>query len=216
MKSLQLSPAPWQLQGNGYILLYRFTKNFVKDNAFLSEDYFRKYLGFVGSVMLVDYHSSNVGAYQELLFIPSMFDFSGQKAFHISKIYVSTVVSVYNGIENWGIPKELADFEINRLDKNAKIVKAAWQGNTFFQIQVKSFGFSFPIATSLFPFTFYQDLRGKTLITKPKGKGWGRLCRIEQVKVDSRFFPDIALFKPLLAIEVRDFRLEFPPAQVLP
>jgi hypothetical protein len=215
MESLHLSPAPWRLQGNGYILLYRFTKNFVKNNAFLSVDYFRKYWGLVGSVMLVDYYTSNVGAYQELLFIPSMFDFSGKKAFHISKIYVSTADSVHNGIENWGIPKELADFEIDTIDKNTKKIKAFWHGNTFFQIQVKSFGFSFPVTTSLFPFTFYQDLRGKTLLTKPKGKGWGRLCRIEQIKVDSHFFPDIALFSPLLAIEVRDFQLEFPPAQVL-
>ncbi|SFE48366.1 acetoacetate decarboxylase family protein [Thermoflexibacter ruber] len=215
MEYLRLSPAPWQLQGNGYIFLYRFTKNFVKSNAFLSEDYFKKYWGLVGSVMLVDYHRSNVGAYQELLFIPSMFDFSGKKAFHISKIYVSTTQSVYNGIENWGIPKELADFEINTLDKHTKNVKASLQGNTFFQIQVKSFGFAFPITTSLFPFTFYQDLRGKTLITKPRGNGWGRLCRIEQIKVDSLFFPDIALFNPLLVIEVRDFQLEFPVAQVL-
>ncbi|GAB4193206.1 MAG: hypothetical protein OHK0057_22690 [Thermoflexibacter sp.] len=215
MESLQSSTAPWQLQGNGYILLYRFTKNFVKNNAFLSEDYFKKYWGLVGSVMLVDYHRSNVGAYQELLFIPSMFNFSGKKVFHISKIYVSTNDSVYNGIENWGIPKELADFEINTLDKHTKNVRASLQGNTFFQIQVKSFGLPFPITTSLLPFTFYQDLRGKTLITKPKGNGWGRLCRIEQIKVNRHFFPDVTFFKPLLVIEIRDFQLEFPPAQVL-
>ncbi len=215
MESLRLSPAPWKLQGEGYILLYRFNKDFAKTNTFLSEYYVSKYWGVVGSVMWVDYHTSGVGAYQELLFIPAMFDFSKEKAFHISKIYVSTADSVYNGIENWGIPKELADFEINTLNKNTKSVKASLQSNSFFQMQVRSFGFLFPISTSLFPFTFYQDLRGKTLITKPKGRGWGRLCRIEQIQVDSKFFPDISLFKPLLAIEVKNFQLEFPPAQIL-
>ncbi len=215
MESLRLSPAPWKLQGEGYILLYRFNKDFIQANAFLSEYYVSKYWGLVGSVMCVDYHTSNVGAYQELLFIPAMFDFSGKKAFHISKIYVSTQDSIYNGIENWGIPKELADFEIITLNKDTKSIKASLQSNIFFQMQVRSFGFSFPISTSLFPFTFYQDLRGKTLITKPKGRGWGRLCRIEQIQVNSSFFPDISLFKPLLVIEVKNFHLEFPPAQAL-
>ncbi len=201
---------PWELQGNGYILLYHFPKHFIENNCFLTDfQRDKSWLG-LGSVMLVDYNISNVGGYKELLFMPSLFDFGGAKAFNISKIYVSTYDSVYNGIENWGIPKELADFQIDTVEKSTKCFRLSIQEKEFFKIQLKSGGISFPITTSLFPFTFYHSLRGKTLITNPHGQGWAKLCKIQDLQIDSHFFPDISQFKPLLAIEVSNFTMKFP------
>lgn len=205
-----IAAPPWELKGNGYIFLYHFPKEFVENECFLGDFQRNKDYLNVGSVMLVDYHTSNVGAYKELLLIPSLFSFSGAKAFNISKIYVSTYDSVYNGIQNWGIPKELADFEVDSINKNTNRFSVSSQKQTFLEMQLKSSGISFPITTSLFPFTFYHPSGGKILITKPHGQGWGKLCKIENIQIDSNFFPDIAKFKPLMAIEVSNFTMKFP------
>ncbi|MGC8605722.1 MAG: acetoacetate decarboxylase family protein, partial [Desulfomonilaceae bacterium] len=103
-------PAPWNLTGNGYVILYWFKKELLRDNSFLDQPTKESYLGGRGCVMLVDYKSSNVGPYKELLFIPGKISFKGRKLFTISKIFVSTMDSVVNGRENWGIPKEHANF----------------------------------------------------------------------------------------------------------
>jgi len=210
LKPTIIAAPPWELKGNGYILLYRFPKDFVENQCFLGDFQRNKSYLNIGSVMLVDYHTSNVGGYKELLLIPSLFNFGGAKAFNISKIYVSTYNSVYNGIQNWGIPKELADFEIDTIDDATKRFQISTQNQTFLQIQLKSGGISFPITTSLFPFTFYHPSGGKILITKPHGQGWGKLCKIENIQIDSSFFPDIAQFKPLMAIQVSNFTMKFP------
>ena len=118
------APPPWKLKGNGYIFLYHFPKYFVEKFGFLADYQANRFDGdFVGTVMLVDYASSAVGSYQELLFIPGRLNFDKKKIFSISKIYVSSQDSVENGIANWGIPKELADFKITKLSEKEEIVE---------------------------------------------------------------------------------------------
>ena len=105
-----IAPAPWQLTGNAYIMVYKFSKEFVEEQGFLEDWQKDAFEGYLGTVMLVNYETSGVGPYFELLFIPGMFDFEGKNYFSISKIYVSSDDSVYNGIKNWGIPKEQAEY----------------------------------------------------------------------------------------------------------
>jgi acetoacetate decarboxylase len=71
--------------------------------------------------------TSGVGPYQELLFIPGLFHIDGRYTFSISKIYVSTEASVRSGIENWAIPKELADFKIDTQDDGSTLYRSANQ-----------------------------------------------------------------------------------------
>ncbi|WP_448528634.1 acetoacetate decarboxylase family protein [Raineya sp.] len=201
---------PWSLHGKGYILLYRFEKEFVEKNGFLPEGLLGKFRGIVGSVMLVDYSDSPVGAYQELLFIPGLFQFKQRKAFHISKIYVSTYDSVYNGIENWGIPKELADFRWEKAEKGFERFVVEKQGRNFFSAELKAFGIPFYINTAWLPFHFYQWRRGTLLHTTPQGKGWAKLCKVQNIQVHSDLFPDISKQKLLAAISVPHFTMNFP------
>ena len=82
------APPPWKLKGNGYIFLYHFPKSFVKKFGFLSDYQANKFNGdFVGTVMLVDYETSAVGPYHELLFVPGRLNYDKKKVFSISKIY---------------------------------------------------------------------------------------------------------------------------------
>ena len=106
-------PAPWTLTGDGLMLFYRFPREFVLENGFVPPELCQSFVGGFGSVMLVDYQTSNVGPYRELLFIPGQFQFGSKRYYAITKIYVSTQISVENGRINWAIPKEIADFHIS-------------------------------------------------------------------------------------------------------
>ena len=71
----------------------------------------------LGLAMIVSYSSSPAGPYDELLIsVPCHYNKkASQKEWMMSRrlplIFVSTEASLRNGRENWGIRKELADFE---------------------------------------------------------------------------------------------------------
>jgi Acetoacetate decarboxylase (ADC) len=206
---IQIAPAPWTLTGNAYIMVYKFSKKFVQENGFLADYQQDRFLGYVGTVMLVDYKTSGVGAYQELLFIPGMFTFNWKKMFSITKIYVSSQDSVYNGIENWGIPKELADFDWQQNDDGSEDITVKFEGKQFFKTTIKKGFLSFPITTSIFPLQIVQKLRKDLIITNPTAKGNATLSKIKSIVVDKTLFPDLSKASPLLTMKVKDFEMTF-------
>jgi hypothetical protein len=115
LKSLKLykqAPAPWKLQGEGTILIYKFSRNWIETHGNLPEHLKGKFQGGLGFVMLLNYQTSPVGPYKELLFIPGTFAPYGKQA--ITKIYVSTEVCSQNGHSNWGIPKETIPISLEK------------------------------------------------------------------------------------------------------
>jgi len=72
-------PAPWNLTGKGYILLYKFPGNFVEGKSNLPSFLKGCFAGGFGTLMLVDYSTSNAGPYGELLLIPGKFRHKGKK-----------------------------------------------------------------------------------------------------------------------------------------
>jgi hypothetical protein len=208
-----IAPPPWTLTGNGYIFLYRFPKKIIQKNGFLSDYQHLSYKGLVGSMMLVDYHTTPVGPYQELLFIPGLFEMMGKNTFSISKIYVSDQNSVWNGIENWGIPKERSDFEIQSIDERTEKFAVLLNEEPFFEATIRRGNFSFPLTTKLFPLRITQQLRGDWVLTKPTAKGKAYFGKLTDVKVNSTLFPDIAPFKPFGVLVVKDFQMVFPVAE---
>lgn len=205
----QTACAPWKLTGSGYILLYRFTKAFVAQHGFLADFQKEKFVSGWGAVMLVDYQSSPVGPYHELLFIPGLFSFNKKKVFSISKIYVSTQSSVINGIENWGIPKELADFHWGekQISDHIDISK---DGISFFEADFIKRRICFPISTTILPLTIVQAHKERLMLTTPKSSGMAYLTKLQNIKVNSKFFPDLTKVKPLLVLHVDNFKMEFP------
>jgi hypothetical protein len=204
-----IAPAPWNLTGNAYITVYKFSKDFVEKHGFLADYQQDRFLGYVGTVMLVDYKTSAVGPYKELLFIPGMFTFDWKKAFSISKIYVSSQDSVYNGIENWGIPKEFADFDWQQNADGSEDISVKIEGKEFFKANFKKGFISFPLTTAIFPLNVVQKLRKDLIITNPTAKGKATLATMKSVKVDENFFPDLSKATPLLTMKVKDFEMTF-------
>jgi len=215
MKSIMPSfPAPWSLRGKGYILIYKFKRDFVEQHGNVPDFLQGHYDGGFGSVMLVDYHESDVGPYGELLFIPGKFDCRGKKLNTISRIYVSSQESVVNGRANWGIPKQQAEFDFKQLGTREERIRVTLGGTPVVEFVIRSGVIPFPVSTRLLPFPLVQRHEGKNFYTTFSGSGTGRLAKIKSLEVQSGLFPDISLCKPIAAIRVEPFAITFPKALI--
>lgn len=216
-KEILAVPAPWQLDGSGYILVYNFPQDFVREAGFLPPALAGAFVGGPGAVMLVDYQHSDAGPYQELLFTPGQFQVNGRRFYSITKIYVSTWESVVNGRRNWGIPKEFADFALTAPRPGVERVQVSLAGQVFAAFEFQTHGWSLPVTTSLVPSalrTLIEPLDGKTYFTAPSGRGQIRRARLEKAEVQPAFFPNIAQFCPLVCVRASGFALQFPLAEI--
>ncbi len=207
-------PAPWSLRGRGYILIYKFKRNFVEKYGNVPDFLQGHYAGGFGSVMLVDYLQSDAGPYGELLFIPGKFDFKGKRLDTISKIYVSSSESVVNGRANWGIPKEQAEFDFEKLNSQQERIRVSCGGTLVAEFVIRTGRLLFPVNTKLLPFPLVQLHEGKYFYTTFSGSGKGHFAKIEKLEVNSELFPDISVCKPIAAIRVEPFAITFPKALI--
>lgn len=206
-------PAPWILNGSGYIFLYKFSSDFAH-NKYFKTDFTKELFGGFGTIMLVDYTQSTAGPYRELLFIPGEFTFMYKKYYSITKIYVSTMESVENGRENWGIPKELAEFDISNIGKKRQHWAVKKDSNTIFEVILCRRPFYFPVNTKYISHALVQKNENEIYyFTEFQGKGKGRLAKLESIYCNPEYFPDICGTRPLAVTAIDDFRIEFPAAQ---
>lgn len=93
----------------------------------MHERHLGTFTGGPAVLMLLDYATSPVGPYRELLLIPGTFTVSGKTYLRVSHIYVSSTASVVNARRNWGIPKRLAVFTWERdgRDPGREVVEVA-------------------------------------------------------------------------------------------
>lgn len=202
-------PAPWTLEGRGYMLLYR-----LKPEHRARLGHHSSAARGLATVMLVDYASSNAGAYRELLYIPGKLATPHGNWHRITRIYVSTMDSVINGRQNWAIPKHPAAFDFEPR-QSGEVVTVTRDGQPVFQASFQARGPAFPVSTRLLPFPLLQPADGQDawLQTTFSGTGRGRLARVEDMQVSGAAFPDLADIKPLAVIAVDPFRISFPVAR---
>ncbi|GAB2479617.1 acetoacetate decarboxylase family protein [Algoriphagus taiwanensis] len=203
---------PWDLKGEGIILIYSFKKDWVEQEGNLPKGLRGKFRGGLGFVMLVDYTESPVGTYKELLIIPGKFGQPKKQA--ITHIYVDSEASTQNGRANWGIPKKTAPFTWEKSEGTDQISIFS-DGKKVFSATVAHGGIPFPVTTSLIPIDLRQLWEKKTYLTQPKGTGWGKLAKIKSLELDPDFFPDIREIRPLLAVKVNPFHIHFPQPTIL-
>jgi len=214
--SVRRVPPPWVLRGSGYILLYKFPKDFAIEEGRIPPFLAASFAGGLGAVMLVDYAESNAGPYSELLFIPGRFRYRGKKLDCITKIYVSSLESVVNGWENWAIPKEQADFVFaTQEDQGTETVLITRGGEPVLDVKLKHGGISFPIHTALLPFPLVQERDDKLYYTSFTGRGTAQFAHIKELRVNPELFPDIHPYHPLMSMRIDHFAITFPPAQVV-
>jgi hypothetical protein len=205
--SANIVPPPWNLRGDGIILLYNFTlKALQAMNAVTPE--MGEFRGGISALMLVDYTESGVGPYRELLFIPGRFRKDGARGWSISKIVVSTQASIDSGRANWGIPKEYAEFHrTHEGDMQGWSVSAG--GQPFLTIRYTPGRVAFRAFTGPFSVPLVQHLDGQTFVTRIRASGVCKLARLDAFGVDPAFFPDVSGLEPLGAIRATTFRMTF-------
>lgn len=218
---ITLAPAPWQLQGRGYIALLRFDDGGREQDRFLPPSLAgRRLASPYAWLMFVDYSHSDVGPYHELLFIPGRFPFEdGRRHLSISRIFVSSMASVVNGQRNWGIPKDVADFEVCYGDGGVDRVRVAKDGSTFAELEFRPYPLPLPFPGGLVPAalrTLGQHRDGQSFLYAPQASGWLRPARLLRASADPAQFPDLGRARPVLTVAVRDFEMLFPVSRILP
>lgn len=205
------APAPWHLEGTGYILLYYFRSHFVEEKGFMT-DFQKENMGLtVGAAMLIDYQRAPVGPYQELLFIPGLFNFEGWRSFSVSKIYVSSPESQWNGQRNWGLQKELATFSIQELEQGSSqwTVKSGEQ--PFFKATLSDRSAGLPFSSRLVPWSrLVQEVKSRLLLTSPTATGSLRLAAANDIVADPAHFPPVQEERLIAAFKFQDFHMKFP------
>ncbi len=167
-------------------------------------------------MMIVDYKSSDVGPYGELLFIPGRFQVKNKKCYSISKIYVSTMESVLNGVINWGIPKEYANLKFEMIDKKVERITVNSERGAIADLSLKPLRISFPINTRFLPFKIelVQNYEEKYFYTRISGKGNACIAKLIDIDINPELFPDISYLKPILTIKIDPFKLTFPVPKI--
>jgi hypothetical protein len=215
------APAPWRLGGRGYISLLKAPKTLLDDTRFLPPSLHGKRSAKPYALMMfVDYDESPVGPYHELLFIPGSFGFEdGKRHLSISRIFVSSMDSVVNGQRNWGIPKDVAQFDVQYGDAGLDRVRVSKDGHTFAELDYRPGWLGMPFSTGLMPKslrTLAQHHDEKTFIYAPEARGSIKLARLRSATVDAAVFPDIGQCRSLLTVKVTGFDMGFPVSRVLP
>jgi len=214
------APAPWTLSGCGYITAIRCDSDFLDEDCFLEPEQVPSRRGRIAYMMLVDYTDSPVGPYQELLFIPGrVATMSGAWRWTISRIFVSTEASVSNGRENWGIPKELADFDVHydTTGRGCDEFQVARDGHTFARMSFRPWGFSMPVTTRILPAsmcTLVQAWRGREFVFAPEASGRAGPAKMAECAIDPDVFPDLTRGTVLTCLQVPDFTMTFPVARI--
>jgi len=206
-------PAPWKLNGEGIILTYSFNKNWMLDNGFIPPHLHHKFKGGLSFIMLADYHESDCGPYQELVFIPGLFHLDGKYQLMITKIYVNSEESLAAGRDNWGLPKEMA--EINWKTNGTNILfNAKINGNKFFETEIQSNSFAFPVSNALIPFKFYQESSGQSYQFQPSGKGRATSAKMKGINSVEIKFPNLNQGKFINCLHIKNFKLSFPKSKI--
>jgi len=218
MDGIKRAKAPWRLAGDAYVVDLRMPEEILDRQCFVPESLKDRRLGNSSRMIYVDYKSSPVGPYRELLFNPPKFRFDRKPCRTISRIFVSTPESVVNGVENWGIPKAIAEFESKTLTHGWERVAVSVEGTVFAELTFSTVRFGFPFSDRWLPARFRtmaQHYQGRSYFYAPTTRATMKMGRLRESKIDSKMFPDISRGKITLCVRLENFRMWIPAATVV-
>ena len=203
---------PWHLSGEGYILNYWLNPELIEQSMPFGLQ--KAKLGRLVQIMLVRYHSSPVGAYDELLFLDHAN--KGLKMHsYIPKIYVSSQASVDEGRYHWGIPKELAQFEWDLSPDRLSCQISVNNEMLKIQLNFSQKSLPIPISSRIFPAQFFkieqQDQQYRYQFS-PHFKGHLAYISHAEWQDTQNIFPDLSQAIFMKGFYSKDFQLIFPEA----
>lgn len=215
-RSERCRPAPWRQQGDGFVLLYHLPRELVLSQGLVPAELEGKFVGGTCALILTDYRRTNIGPYRELLFIPGRFEWEGRTHYVASRVYSSTEASVSSGRDNWGLPRQRAQFYYDRC-RNTERVSVGLNGKIFADLTFRAGRIGLPVTTELVPparRTLLQPLTGQVFLTAPEGRGSLRRAKLVDATFDGAIFPDISSLEPKMTLKVVDFDVLFPESVV--
>ena len=214
----RIVPAPWRLAGNGLIIVSRPESSDPSRHHFTQDELRPRALAGLSVTMFVDYWRSDAGPYRELLFIPCRFRVGGTRRWSISRIFVSTPESVVGGRANWGIPKEIASFDVDGAAGQRQSVTVSRDDRLIAALEFEPVGPEIPVTTALLPSRLlclaqYRD--GQTFTFAPAARGRMRLARLLAADSDPQAFPVPGCGRLLGAFSVTSFQMQFPASRIV-
>jgi hypothetical protein len=209
------APAPWSLTGRGYILLLRPPPD--EDGSGAPDALAAAKRSGPALMMFVDYATSGVGPYRELLYMPGRFATGNGRHWSITRIVVSTEASVRAGRANWGIPKELADFDLQPAAGGGERVTVTRGDRTLAELELDAPGIRLPGGGGLLPASLrrmVQYWHDRRYVFTPAARGPVAWTALRALSTDGEYFPELGPDRVLAALAAPDFRLTFPAAAV--
>lgn len=212
---LPVVPPPWELRGDGYVLLYHFSRAFGERESQHQPPLAGRWRGMLSAVTWMFYNTSGVGPYGELMVIPGVFAWRGRRDFSITRIYVSTWESVVSGRANWGIPKDRADISVERRSSGEEHLVAALDGNILCEMLCRPSRFSLPVSTRFLPITLMQVWEGQTFYTPFTLQADVHWLDVIRISSDGDHFPSLAGETPLIAVKLANFAVTYPIPRIV-
>lgn len=212
-----LRPAPWQLQASAYVFAVQMPEEVLDHAAFVPSELVPRRKNRISVVLLVDYAQAEVGPYQELLIAPAAFAHAQGTYPSITRIYVSSYESVVNGRNNWGIPKDRAEFERTPLSGGVETVRVSRDGHAFAELVLHPYGPTLPVRSWLLPRslrTLVQHWHGSSYRFTLSANGKARMASVERWSFDPNYFPDLARGRVLTGAYLPSFEMLFPVPEI--
>lgn len=214
---LPVVPPPWKLKGDGWVVFYSFPPDHPY-GVVERDELTGKWCGGTGAIAWMNYKSSPVGPYRELLYIPGKFEASRKgkvkKFYSISQIFVSSWESVVSGRANWGIPKDRADFMVETLPTGEDHLTASMDGVQIAELTTKAGLFRMPVNTGLFPIRLMQKWQGQTFFIKLAVSAGVEWLTSVKLSGDGKYIPDLSDLNPLGAVKLDNFKITFPVPEI--
>jgi hypothetical protein len=116
-------PAPWQLRGWGVATVQgvdvRAARRFVPRDCTIVAVAPGKTLG---GLLFVSYEAGSTLVYRELTVVAALVRVGRRLAFYLPRLYVDSAASLAGGRAIWGVPKEMATFDVTTADGLRTIV----------------------------------------------------------------------------------------------
>ena len=169
MKDTDHYPPPWSLNGEGFIIPFLANKELVLNNGFIEEKDKPNFLGGIGAVMLVNYESSDVGPYFELLFIPG--DFKETLSTNGNKkdkdfqkdhknLCIKRNIHSRRKVE-LGDSKGICELFLGKNKNRTSVNISNQSGKIFFKADFTKKFLPFPVTTKLYPISSSKSESGK-------------------------------------------------------
>jgi hypothetical protein len=210
------APPPWTLHGEAHVLVLWQP---ARGKSELGRRVFVRH-GGLGVLAFVRYTDSNVGPYDELLWLVPWGLQLGSQRFHtVPRIFVSTEASRTNGRQNWGIPKELARFDVQPLSASTRRVHVTTEAGCAARFVVESGRHTLRVSSRVLPRWLRQLAhvsRGQLFELAPGVSGRASVAHFSELDTNPAGFVDCGHARALGAFSLTDVELLFPVPRLTP